>query len=124
MLRPNGRFLLIDNVAPNDKRLGDFINLAESIRDPSHVECLSVVKWRRLLQEHGLNVTQDVLRKKPHPFTSWVDRMAPTDAHRFAVSTMLLRAPQDVKTYFDIVIEDEAVVSFTTDQWIALAVRE
>jgi ubiquinone/menaquinone biosynthesis C-methylase UbiE len=124
VLRPNGRFLLIDNVTPDDTALGDFINLAETIRDPSHVKCLSVLQWRQLLEEHGLRVTQDNLRKKTHPFSSWVDRMAPTSAHRFAVSKMLSQAPQDVKTYFEIVVEDETVVSFTTDQWIALTVRE
>ncbi|MEH7348165.1 class I SAM-dependent methyltransferase [Gottfriedia acidiceleris] len=123
VLRPNGRFLLIDNVAPNDKKLSDFVNLAEAIRDPSHVECLSIVQWRSLLEAHGFSLTQDSLRKKTHPFQSWVDRMAPTDSHQLAVSSMLLRAPQNVKSYFEIVVEDETIVSFATDQWIALAVR-
>jgi len=123
VLRPSGRFLLIDNVSPNDKPLSDFVNLAEAIRDPSHVECLTIVQWKRLFKEHGFSVTQDSVRKNTHSFQTWVDRMAPTDAHRLAVSSMLLRAPQDVKAYFEIVIEDETVVSFATDQWIALAVK-
>jgi len=122
VLRPSGRFILIDNVAPSDKSLSDFVNLAEAIRDPSHVECLAVVEWRRLLAEQGLTVTKESVRKKTHSFQSWVDRMVPTDAHRLAVSSMLLWAPQDVKTYFEIVIQDETVLSFATDEWIALAV--
>lgn len=124
VLRPGGQFLLIDNVVPNDKTLGDFINLAEAIRDPSHIRCLSIVEWKDLLAKYGLNIQQNTLRKKMHPFESWVNRMAPTDAHRFAVSTMLLQVPQDVKSYFEVAIKDETVVSFTTDQWIALAVSQ
>lgn len=121
VLQPNGRFLLIDNVAPNDKSLANFVNLVETIRDPSHVECLSVIQWRRLLEEQGFVITQDSMRKKTYPFQSWVDRMAPNDAHRLAVSSMLLHAPADVKTYFEVVIQDEAVLSFATNEWITLA---
>jgi ubiquinone/menaquinone biosynthesis C-methylase UbiE len=121
VLRPNGRFLLIDNVAPDNKSLADFVNLVETIRDPSHVECLSVIQWRRLLEEQGFTITQDNVRKKTYPLQSWVDRMAPTDAHRLAVSSMLLHAPLDVKNDFEVVIQDETVLSFATNEWIALA---
>lgn len=124
VLRPGGRFLLIDNVAPNDKSLADFINLAEVIRDPSHVECLTVARWKQLLTEQGFTITQDVIRKKTHPYQLWIDRMAPTQAHRFAVSSMFLHATLDVKTYFEIVIENERILSFATDQWVMLAVKE
>lgn len=124
VLRPNGRFLLIDNVAPNARSLADFINLAETIRDPSHIKCLGVAEWKRLFKENGFTITQDSVRKKTHTFQSWVDRMAPTDAHRLAVSSMLLQAPEDVKSHFEIVIEDEKVSSFATDQWIVLAVKD
>jgi ubiquinone/menaquinone biosynthesis C-methylase UbiE len=123
VLRPNGRFILIDNVTPEDKTLGDFINLVETIRDPSHVRCLSVVEWKSLLEKQDLHVVRDTLRKKPHPFSSWVDRMAPTSAHKDAVSQMLLHTSKEVKLHFDILIEEETVVSFATHQWIALAVR-
>ena len=124
VLRPNGRFLLIDNIVPNEKPMSDFINLAESIRDPSHVKCLTKDQWRSLFEEQGLKVEQDIIRKKKHPFNSWLDRMAPTDAHKLAVTSMLLLAPENIKSYFNILIKDETIISFDTDQWIALAIKE
>ncbi|PEJ57530.1 SAM-dependent methyltransferase [Bacillus sp. AFS002410] len=124
VLRPNGRFLLIDNIVPNDKTLSDFINLAEAIRDPSHVKCLTKDQWRTLFKEHGLKVEQDILRKKKHPFNSWLDRMAPTEAHKLAVTSMLLQAPENIQSYFNIIIEDETIISFETDQWSALATKQ
>lgn len=124
VLRPNGRYVLIDNVSPSDKALSDFINLTEAIRDPSHVKCLSIDEWKSLLEENGLKVKQDRLRKKTHPYESWLDRMAPTDAHRLAVTSMLLHAPQNVKEHFEIKIKDETVESFATDQWISLSIKE
>ncbi|WP_235587029.1 class I SAM-dependent methyltransferase [Ferroacidibacillus organovorans] len=123
VLRPNGRFLLIDNVAPDDSALSDFVNLVEGIRDPSHVKCLTAVQWQSLLEKNGLLLARDLSRKKKFRFQSWLDRMAPTEAHRLAVSTILLHAPQDFKTYFQIEIEDGTVSSFETDEWIALAVK-
>ncbi|MFB7139146.1 class I SAM-dependent methyltransferase [Gottfriedia sp. NPDC056225] len=124
VLRPNGRFLLIDNIVPDDKTLSDFINLAEAIRDPSHVKCLTKARWRTLFEENGLKVEQDILRKKKHPFNSWLDRMAPTEAHKLAVTSMLLQAPENIQSYFNIIIEDETIISFETDQWSALALKQ
>ncbi|KYP79471.1 class I SAM-dependent methyltransferase [Ferroacidibacillus organovorans] len=123
VLRPNGRFLLIDNVAPDDPACSDFVNLVEAIRDPSHVKCLTVLQWQSLLEKQGFILAQSTARKKKFRFQSWLDRMAPTDAHRLAVSSMLLNAPRDFKSYFNIVIENGAVSSFETDEWIALAVK-
>ncbi|QQE78305.1 class I SAM-dependent methyltransferase [Alicyclobacillus sp. SO9] len=124
VLRPNGRFVFIDNVAPDDTALADFINLVETIRDSSHVRCLPVVEWIQLFEEQGLSLVRTTLRKKVHPFSSWVNRMAQTDAHRSAVSQILREAPTDAQSQFDIVKEDGSVTSFSTHQWAALAVKE
>jgi len=124
VLRPKGRFLLIDNVVPDDKRLADFMNLVETVRDPSHVQCLPIGRWKSLFEAHGLKLVADRLGKKIHPFSSWLERMAPSNAHRFATTAMLLEAPEEVKAHFEIMIDNGAVQTFATDQWVALSVKE
>lgn len=124
VLRPNGRFLLVDNVVPDDEILADFMNLVETVRDPSHVQCLSIERWKSLFAANELKLAADRLAKKIHPFSSWLERMAPSNAHRFATTAMLLEAPEEVKTHFEIIVQNGGIQTFATDQWVALSVKE
>ncbi|NEU31006.1 class I SAM-dependent methyltransferase [bacterium LRH843] len=54
VLTPNGKFILIDNVVPDDKQLAAFINTFEKLRDDSHVRCLSMNEWLHLLKVNQL----------------------------------------------------------------------
>lgn len=124
VLKPGGRFVLIDNVAPDDLQLADFMNLVEQIRDPSHARCLSAREWTETLEDAGFRVMSDSLRKKTHPFLPWLNRMAPTEAHKFAVISMLKNASKMVADYFQIELDDASVVGFSADEWFCLAHKQ
>jgi SAM-dependent methyltransferase len=59
ILRPGGLFVLVDNFAPDDPALQEFINELETLRDPSHVRNHTVRGWRDLLERAGLKTTVD-----------------------------------------------------------------
>ncbi len=42
VLAPDGTFILIDNVVPDDRKLATFMNMFEKLRDDSHVRVLIV----------------------------------------------------------------------------------
>lgn len=74
ILRPGGRLLLVDTVAPEDPALDTFNNAVELLRDPSHVRNCRVSEWLRLMTEAGLStetVMQDTLDLEGE---SWVAR--------------------------------------------------
>jgi SAM-dependent methyltransferase len=56
VLRPGGRFVLVDNYAPDDPALDSFINDIETLRDASHARNHTVAGWRALLEGAGLRV--------------------------------------------------------------------
>ncbi len=54
MLKPGGRFLLIDTVSPEDPALDTYVNCIELLRDDSHVRDWRGSEWMRTLAAAGL----------------------------------------------------------------------
>jgi ubiquinone/menaquinone biosynthesis C-methylase UbiE len=121
VLKPSGRFLFIDNVAPELREFADFLNLVEEIRDPSHVNCLSVMEWTNLLRDSGFAITASEQRRKQFDFQTWVERMAPTPAHIQATEATMRLASRDIAEYFEITTGKNGVETWTIDQWMVMA---
>ncbi|MCT8139186.1 class I SAM-dependent methyltransferase [Anaerobacillus sp. CMMVII] len=120
VLKPGGKFVLIDNVAPEDKRLDEFMNMVEKLRDESHVRCLTIEEWRELFSFYGLKEMQSLNRKKTFQFPSWVARTATTKEQIENVQQYMLSANEDIKNYFSVIIENNQISSHQIDEWIVL----
>jgi len=66
VLRPGGRFVLVDNYAPDDPVLDTFINEVEKLRDASHVRNHTIAGWRELLEGAGFrtSIESDLMTTK------------------------------------------------------------
>jgi ubiquinone/menaquinone biosynthesis C-methylase UbiE len=121
VLRPGGRFLLIDNVAPEQAGLAAFMNRVESLRDESHVRCLTVSEWRKLFADNQLEEKQARLRKKRFAFPSWVRRTAQSEEQVQAVENVLLQADDETRAYFAIETDGGRVLSHQIDEWMVVS---
>jgi len=75
VLRTGGRFVLVDNYAPDDPALDAFINELETLRDPSHVRSHTEPGWRALLQDAGLSAsTPSELMTTKLTTDGWLER--------------------------------------------------
>lgn len=102
VLRPGGRLVVVDNVAPEEPELDRFINELERLRDPSHHRAHRIAEWRRFVEQAGLAF------RVAHRFTTWVDRedwlsraSTPPDAAR-EVRFRLAAAPAAARDRFGI----------------------
>lgn len=120
VLRPEGKFVLIDNVAPEVQKLAEFMNKTEKLRDDSHARCLSKTEWMRLMNLNGLEEEKALDRKKTFEFPSWVARTAENDEQIERVKQHLLSADQETKEYFSLKVEGSAIQSFAIDEWMVL----
>jgi ubiquinone/menaquinone biosynthesis C-methylase UbiE len=120
VLKPNGQFLLIDNVVPEDNRLAAFINKVEKTRDESHVRCLSMREWRKLFTASGMTEYRSSSRKKTYDFPVWVTRTTDNSEQIANTEKLLIDADQEIKKYFSIIIEQGNVVSLQVDEWMVL----
>jgi ubiquinone/menaquinone biosynthesis C-methylase UbiE len=101
VLRPGGRFVLVDNYAPDDAALDTFINQLETLRDASHVRNETADGWRALIEGAGLraSIASDVMTTKLTT-QGWLER-SQTPADRAAEVRRRLRdaSPAAVSTF-------------------------
>ena len=81
VLRPGGRFLVVDTIAPEDEALDEFINEVELIRDPSHAHDYRLSEWDAALGGFGLRYALLDQWELPLDFAVWTRRIgAPPEA--------------------------------------------
>ena len=119
VLKPGGKFLLIDNVAPGEGSLDEFMNTVERLRDDSHVRCLSVNEWQKLFDLYGLQVIQSLNRKKTFQFP-WVARTTTSQEQIDRVKQYMFAASVDTQKYFSVVINNNRIQSHEIDEWMVL----
>ena len=106
VLRPGGRLLVVDNVAPEDEELDRFINEVEKLRDPGHNREYRLSEWRQFVTAAGFQC--DV----PHEFPSvvevddWLRRMRVPEPMRAEIRRRFQEAPERVKQGFRITESD------------------
>lgn len=120
VLKSGGKFLLIDNIAPESDQADNFINKVEKMRDFSHGRIYKVSEWKEMFATTNLQFKQDQLWKKQLPFDDWVDRTIDDPEAREAIEQTLLQANTTLQQYFDIQLKDNHVTSFAIDTWNAL----
>lgn len=124
VLRPGGRFLLDDNMAPEEEELDVFMNRFEKWRDPSHVRAWKLSEWRRFIETAGLVVTHvEPLAKKRYGFVDWTGRMYLPLADRDALEAWILASPQHIRDYFDVRVEAGRLESLGATFAIVVAQR-
>ncbi|MGE5333248.1 MAG: class I SAM-dependent methyltransferase, partial [Nitrososphaerota archaeon] len=123
VLKPGGRLLLIDNIAPESPELDEMDNRWEKWRDPSHVRNYTVSEWRAYLADAGLEITDAELQRKSFNFAPWVERMRMPAAERAKLEADMLAAPPDAQAYFAIEAADGHVTRWSSERLIARAVK-
>lgn len=99
VLRPNGVFCLVDNIVPNNERVATYYNAWEKLRDPSHVEALSLERWASLCDAAGLTVARAETIGKQMNFLTWVDNMSVAEDLRPQLLNDLLQADEHVRAF-------------------------
>ncbi len=102
VLRPGGRFLLVDTVSPEDAALDTFLNAIELLRDDSHVRDWRASEWVRMLNGVGFDAE---VRERLAVYldgSAWVAR-AQTSLSRVSMLKEILAAASPARrTAFEI----------------------
>lgn len=98
VLRPGGILAVVDNVVPGgrkkqDQATGRYINAFETLRDPSHVRCLSLYEWRELFRQHDFTLVHEETAAKAMDFADWVERMNVPAGDVTRLRVMIVQAP-------------------------------
>lgn len=120
VLKPGGRMILIDNVAPEDDALAVYMNKVEQLRDRSHVRCAKVSEWKAWFAQVGLFEERSLQRRKEFTFPKWVLRTAEDADQPAEVEAFVLSGGAKEHAYFDVKTEAGRVQSFEIDEWMGM----
>lgn len=102
VLAPEGRLLLIDNIAPPDPMLDALLNEWEVRRDPSHVREYTESEWRAFITQAGLTIRAAEISRKRYEYAPWAARTRMTPEAQRSLATDILNAPPAAQRYFEI----------------------
>lgn len=113
VLRPGGRYMVIDTVVREDAEIAEFNNLLDQKRDPSHVQAHTFRAWVGFLVAAGLEVEAAESYFKRHPWDEWVTRSRMTPDDRAALEEWVRSASPRLKTALMIEQNGDEILAFT-----------
>ncbi|MGO4693006.1 class I SAM-dependent methyltransferase [Paenibacillus sp. 2TAB26] len=124
VIKPGGKLLLIDNVAPENDKFDEFYNQVEKKRDPSHVRAWKKSEWINLLENSGFRLEIMVCFPKPFKFQDWCERSDLPEAEQALLETKMLQTPKEMKDFFSIQTDEPGrLTSFNGESVYIQAIR-
>jgi ubiquinone/menaquinone biosynthesis C-methylase UbiE len=112
VLKPGGRFILNDNMAPERFELDAFLNRFEQWRDPSHVWAAPRSEWIKRIEKSGLTVSHaEPLLRKSHEFQPWIGRLGTPITIQQQIEEWMINAPELYREVFGIVVEEGRITT-------------
>jgi SAM-dependent methyltransferase len=100
VLRPGGRLLLVDSMAPENDAEDRFFQTFETLRDPSHVRNYRRSEWQAMLEGAGFACTWLDAWDLRIDFDDWIHRMHTPPAAVCELADLAARTPAPVRERF------------------------
>lgn len=112
VLRPGGRFVLMDSLGPDDPDLDAFINEFERRRDPTHVRSYQLHEWQAFLENAGLTIDHHEIVIRSHDYPQWTARSGMTDEERAGLDQFVLAQSTATLEFFGFEVVDGQILKF------------
>lgn len=123
VLRPGGRFVLVDEVTP-DPAVDAWFDALERARDETHVRAYTVEEWRAMLAAAGLRwIEGDADVRYHQQVDTWIGLMHLGPGREGRLRRLFRRAGARERRLFDITYADGEAVRFALPMAVVLAVR-
>lgn len=122
VLRPGGRAVVVDGLAPEDPEAARFLDAFETWRDPTHGRTLSRADWERYFAAAGFRVTRTHVERTTRDFGTWAARAGLDDAGVAELTRRILAAPEGlVRRFF--AVREGRIETFADEKIVLRAER-
>ena len=111
VLKPNGRLIMIDIMAPPVALLDSFLQTIELMRDNSHVRDYSASDWLAMMGQAQLSMLAMTSHKLTLNFSDWIARMQTPEHFVTSIRALQQHSSHEVQSYFNLQPDG----TFTTD---------
>jgi SAM-dependent methyltransferase len=98
VLKPAGRLVVEDSLAPDAPAVADFLEDLEKRRDPTHVHSLTRAEWGADCAQAGLRIVRETVYRKRHPFDLWIRRTGLSEGQIARLVAHILAASEDIRS--------------------------
>lgn len=99
VLRPGGRLVQQDQVAPEQESAARYLDSFERLRDPSHFRVNSESEWRSLYLDAGLTVDAVQLARHRTHLETWAARQDVTPQEMEHLHILMAQSPDAVRAW-------------------------
>jgi ubiquinone/menaquinone biosynthesis C-methylase UbiE len=121
VLKKDGSFLLIDNVAPEIDEYDQFYNTVEKKRDHSHYRAYKKTEWISFLEKKGFRIETMITFKKQFSFQKWCEMMGLPENEKRELNNDMVSSSKNIIEFFSIEIEDNQVLTFQGEAMLLTA---
>jgi ubiquinone/menaquinone biosynthesis C-methylase UbiE len=118
VLKPDGKFIIVDTLAPPHPELEDFLKNLMQHNDRSHIRSYTLAEIEMLLERQQFFIDLIEIYPKEHDFETWVRKLGEDNDRARMIELMLQNASDRAKQHFRIIVKNKKVVSFVT--WMIL----
>lgn len=122
VLRPDGRWIMMDSTTPDVPDLDQFINTIEKWRDPTHVRNYTEREWRAWIEPTGLLIDVWEAVNRRYEFPEWTLRSGMSPEERDKLEAFMLAGSPEQQEAFDFEIGDDGhLLSFLDGKFMMRA---
>jgi ubiquinone/menaquinone biosynthesis C-methylase UbiE len=121
VLKPDGQFLLVDNISPADTNLAEVMNHIEKTRDPSHVWAYSIPTWLSWLTEARLELHHLTRFKRSKNYPYWTNYAQTPEGVIRELEHYILSLPESRQKYFELTVKEGRLETLCHEVMVLMA---
>tara|TARA_B100000900_G_C20491974_1_gene679950 strand:+ start:52 stop:813 length:762 start_codon:yes stop_codon:yes gene_type:complete len=112
VLSREGNAIIVDTITSDQKKLNEWHQEVESIRDKSHIRNLSLLEWKEIFKISKFEII-DIAQSRVHMnLGDWMERSGTSEKDKKNIQNKFLSAEKKIKEFFGIMPQSENNISF------------
>lgn len=118
VLKPSGKFIIADSLAPSHTDLQGFLKNLISSLDRSHIRSFTLAELEDMLGIENFEIDLIEIYPKHNDFGAWTEKLSIDESSIRMITMMLRNASDRAKRHFRVIEDNGKIISFVT--WMIL----